>query len=136
MKEIKNLGVCLLIFIAIDATAQNQSTTVNVQASVRPIPESDMMYRKTIWRTLDLREKQNKPLFADIRQISKIIIAAVKRGELLIYKNDSLTSTITLAEFTENLTMVNEGNEALTPEQIAACDASLTGQYLRAFLEP
>ena len=79
-----------------------------------------MMYRKTVWRTLDLREKQNKPLFADSRQISKVIIAAVKRGELPIYKNDSLTTTITLAEFTENMTMVNEGSDGLTPEQIAA----------------
>ena len=120
MKEFKIIGFCLMLLVTANAQAQNHSNSAASDPSVRPIPDSDMMYRKTVWRTVDLREKQNKPLFADSRQISKIIIDAVKRGELPIYKNDSLTSTITLEEFTANLTMVNEGGEELTPEQIEA----------------
>ena len=77
-----------------------------------------MMYRKTVWRTIDLREKQNKPLFADGRQITKIIIDAVKRGELPIYKNDSMTTTLTQQEFNTNMTMVDEGG-GLTEEEKA-----------------
>lgn len=120
MKELKVFGFCLLLLLFGKVSAQSHSTTASSDPLIRPIPESDMMYRKTVWRTLDLREKQNKPLFAFNQQISKVIIDAVKRGELPIYKNDSLTSTITLAEFTANMTMVNEGGNELTPEQIEA----------------
>jgi gliding motility associated protien GldN len=109
MNTLKVLGLGIAMTLSFAATAQEQSTTAASNPSARPIPESDMMYRKTVWRTIDLREKQNKPLFADGRQISKVIIEAVKRGELPIYKNDSLTATLTQQEFTTNMTIPDEG---------------------------
>ena len=104
--------------LSVGAFAQEQSTTAASNPSARPIAESDMMYRKTVWRTIDLREKQNKPLFADGRQITKVIIDAVKRGELPIYKNDSLTTTLTLQEFNTNMVMPEEGG-GMTEEEKA-----------------
>ena len=118
MNILKTLGLGVAMTFSVGAFAQEQSTTAASNPSARPIPESDMMYRKTVWRTIDLREKQNKPLFADGRQITKIIIDAVKRGELPIYKNDSLTTTLTQQEFTSNMTMVDEGG-GLTEEEKA-----------------
>ena len=116
MNKLKVFGLGIAMTLSCAAMAQEQSTTAASNPSVRPIAESDMMYRKTVWRTVDLREKQNKPLFADGRQISKIIIDAVKRGELPIYKNDSLTTTLTQQEFTQALTI--PGAEDLrTPEE-------------------
>src|SRR6478735_6903922 len=110
MNILKTLGLGVaMTCITAGAFAQEQSTTAASNPSARPIPESDMMYRKTVWRTIDLREKQNKPLFADGRQITKVIIEAVKRGELPIYKNDSLTTTLTQQEFTTNMTIPDEG---------------------------
>jgi gliding motility associated protien GldN len=109
MNALKVLGLGIAMTLSWGAMAQEQSTTAASNPSARPIPESDMMYRKTVWRTIDLREKQNKPLFADGRQITKIIIDAVKRGELPIYKNDSLTTTLTQQEFTTNMTIPDEG---------------------------
>ncbi|PIQ19936.1 MAG: hypothetical protein COW65_17945, partial [Cytophagales bacterium CG18_big_fil_WC_8_21_14_2_50_42_9] len=50
--------------------------------SARPTPESDMMFKRTLWRVVNLKEKQNRPLFALNHEISKIIIDAVKKGEL------------------------------------------------------
>ncbi len=120
MKEIKILCFSAAILLAGNALAQTQSSSISGNPSARPIPEADMMYRKTIWRTVDLREKQNKPLFADSRQITRIIIEAVKRGELPIYKNDSLTSTITLQAFTENMTMAEEGDGGRSQIEIDA----------------
>jgi gliding motility associated protien GldN len=108
MKAIKFFGFVLSMVFSFSVFAQEQSTTAAGNSSVRPIPETDMMYRKTVWRTIDLREKQNKPLFADGRLISKVIIDAVKRGELPIYKNDSLTTKLTQQEFIANLTMPGE----------------------------
>lgn len=104
--------------LSMGAFAQEQSTTAASNPSARPIPVSDMMYRKTVWRTIDLREKQNKPFFADGRQITKVIIDAVKRGELPIYKNDSLTTTLTQQEFNTNMVMPEEGG-GMTEEEKA-----------------
>jgi gliding motility associated protien GldN len=118
MNTLKVLGLGIAMSLSFAATAQEQSTTAASNPSARPIPESDMMYRKTVWRTIDLREKQNKPLFADGRQITKIIIDAVKRGELPIYKNDSLTTTLTQQEFTANMTIPEEGG-GMTEEEKA-----------------
>jgi gliding motility associated protien GldN len=118
MNILKTLGLGVAMSLSLGAYAQEQSTTAASNPSARPIPESDMMYRKTVWRTIDLREKQNKPLFADGRQITKIIIDAVKRGELPIYKNDSLTTTLTQQEFNSNMTMADEGG-GLTEEEKA-----------------
>jgi|SRR5690606_37995907 len=108
MNYFKIFGLGAAMTLSLGAFAQEQSTTAASNPSARPIPESDMMYRKTVWRTVDLREKQNKPFFADGRQITKVIIDAVKRGELPIYKNDSLTTTLTQEEFTVNLTMPDQ----------------------------
>lgn len=76
-----------------------------------------MMFRKTMWRTIDLREKQNKPLFARNQQITKGIMEAVRAGKLPVYKNDSLTATITKSQFFSNLTLLQE-EEPLSPEEI------------------
>ncbi|MBK0404278.1 gliding motility protein GldN [Adhaeribacter sp. BT258] len=118
MNYFKILGLGAAMTLSVGAFAQEQSTTAASNPSARPIAESDMMYRKTVWRTIDLREKQNKPLFADGRQITKVIIDAVKRGELPIYKNDSLTTTLTQQEFNTNMVMPEEGG-GMTEEERA-----------------
>ena len=129
MNKLKVLGFSVAMMVSASTFAQEQSTTAASNPSARPIPESDMMYRKTIWRTIDLREKQNKPLYADNRQITKIIIDAVRRGELPIYKNDSLTTTLTQQEFNANMIMEMEGGgmteeeKALGFDEPAATDA-------------
>jgi gliding motility associated protien GldN len=127
MNTLKILGLGVAMTLSLGAFAQEQSTTAASNPSARPIPESDMMYRKTVWRTIDLREKQNKPFFADGRQITKVIIDAVQRGELPIYKNDSLTTTLTQQEFTSNMTMVNEGGELSAEEKAMGFDAPAAG---------
>ncbi len=77
------------------------------------------MFRKSIWRQVDLREKQNKPMFSEGKEISRVIFEAVKRGELQAYKNDSLTSTFTPAEVTGNMSIADE-TEKLSDEEKAA----------------
>ncbi len=104
---------------ALPAVAQEQATTANSSGSARPIPTSDQMFRKSIWRALDLREKQNKPMFAEGHEISRIIIDAVKRGELQAYKTDSLTSTYTTQEVSSNMSYADEGAK-LSDEEKAA----------------
>lgn len=71
--------------------------------SIRPIHESDIMYKKTILRALDLREKQNQPIFSRNKEITRLLIEATRRGEITPYATDSLKEgrILTLAEFDE-----------------------------------
>ncbi len=104
MKLLKAFGLAAGILLSGSAMAQQVSTTASGSSSARPIPEHDVLFKKTVWRKIDLREKQNKPMFSQNRQITKIIIDAVKSGELTAYKNDSVSSPITTEEFVGNLT--------------------------------
>ena len=110
MKAIRSiLAIAGGVAISLSAAAQEQATTASSSGSKRPIPTSDQMFRKTIWRSVDLREKQNKPMFSEGKEISRVIIEAVKRGELTPYRNDSLTSTYTPTEMSTNMSYADEG---------------------------
>ncbi|SNR76525.1 MULTISPECIES: gliding motility protein GldN [Hymenobacter] len=114
------------LMLSVAASAQEQATTASSNGSYRPIPNSDIMFRKTIWRAIDLREKQNKPMFAEQREISRVIIEAVKRGELQAYKNDSLTSTFSSKEVMSNMSYA-EASAGLSDEERAAGFSEDTG---------
>jgi len=84
--------------------------------SVRPVHVSDIMWKKGILRAMDLREKQNTPLFARNKEITKLILDAVAKGDITPYANDSLTTKLTIDQFTENITVPAEG-PVLTEEE-------------------
>ncbi|MFN6944869.1 MAG: gliding motility protein GldN [Cytophagaceae bacterium] len=90
-------GICavLIFFISVmGIQAQDGNGSMyedgQVKSSKRPPNESHIMYKKTIIRAVDLREKQNKPMFSQNREITKILIDGVKEGIISAYKNDSL----------------------------------------------
>lgn len=105
--------------LSVSASAQETSTTASSSGSYRPIPSSDIMFRKTIWRQVDLREKQNKPMFSEGKEITRVILDAVKRGELQAYRNDSLTTTFTSDEVKNNGSYA-EQSAGLSDEEKAA----------------
>ena len=96
------------LLAALSGRAQEQATSTVSTGAIREIPPSDQMFRKTIWRAIDLREKQNRPMFSDGHEISRVIIDAVKRGELQAYKNDSVTSTYSSKEMMGNMSFAIE----------------------------
>ncbi|MGN6645504.1 MAG: gliding motility protein GldN [Cytophaga sp.] len=85
--------------------------------SVRPIHTSDIMYKKTLIRAIDLREKQNLPMFSRNREISRLIIDATLAGTITPYMNDSLENgaKLSIDEFNALLTMPSD-QPAYTPE--------------------
>ncbi len=119
MKVFKVIGVAAGVMLSMGAMAQQVSNTQTSNPSARPIPEHDILFKKTVWRKIDLREKQNKPMFSENREITKVIINAVKSGELVAYKNDSLTTPLTREEFMANMTP-KEQDAGLSEEEIAA----------------
>ncbi len=102
---------------AANGGAEPSTTVTGNTASARPIPETDLMYKKVVWRGLDLREKQNKPMFSVNKEITKVIIDAAKRGELVPYKNDSLTTPLSGNDFSVKLTKPDEAGDAMSEEE-------------------
>jgi gliding motility associated protien GldN len=104
-----NKFVCVLAMVVMaftmekpEAIAQERPSGYN-ENSVRPVHEDYIMYKKRVWRRMDLREKQNRPFFARNSEITRVIIDAVKDGRLFPYKSDSLTERMSREEFLENL---------------------------------
>lgn len=113
----------LLLFVSVNVLAQedggNEEAAATAPAEVqalraednggynplsrRPVHLSDQMYRKTVWRKLDLREKQNKPFFSNGREMSRILIDAVKQGKLTPYTSDSVNRPMALDAFDKKL---------------------------------
>jgi gliding motility associated protien GldN len=72
--------------------------------SINPIALYEQHYKVRVWRTVDLMEKQNKGFFAKNGELSKLLIDAIKSGELVdIYMNDSLTTKMSKEDFLKNM---------------------------------
>ena len=113
------------LFLSVAAMAQpgaERAQAVSTTGSVKNIPGSDQLFSKSLWQMLDLREKQNQPMFAEGREISRVLLEAVKRGELLAYRSDSLTSTLTIKQVVGNMSF-SEGGDGRSQEEI---DANIT----------
>jgi gliding motility associated protien GldN len=134
----KKLSVALLLFVgAISSSVAQETETPTpetpaatpVQSTVEQcddcnkhsthyIHESDIMYRKILLRGIDLREKQNLPLFSRNREITELLIKAVESGSITPYMNDSLDCgrQITIDEFHKNILIPSDA-PVLTQEE-------------------
>lgn len=84
--------------------------------SIDPIPRYEQLFKHRVWLIVDLKEKQNKGFFARNGEITDFIVNAAYSGELPIYKNDSLTSLMTIDEFKNSMVMI-EGQQFPAWEQ-------------------
>lgn len=96
------IGFVLLVVIQ-SAKAQESSNDGYNPNSIYPIHEDDIMFKKRVWRKMDLREKQNKPFFAFNNEITKHIVGAAKAGIIPIYMGDSMVNRMTKEEFLTRL---------------------------------
>ena len=85
------------------------------QLSARPVHKSDIMYKMTVWRRIDFREKCNEPMFASGNQISKFIMMAVQNGTLIPYTTDSVNRKMTKEQFLEKIKDPTAGDVSATP---------------------
>jgi gliding motility associated protien GldN len=104
----KLVSIVLFACASTGVMAQDQPQDLEVQYnpnSLNPIPLYEQLYKVRVWRNVDLREKQNKGFFARNGEVSKLIVDAVKSGELTsIYSTDSLVSTVAKEDFVGRLT--------------------------------
>ncbi|WP_109833006.1 type IX secretion system ring subunit PorN/GldN [Reichenbachiella versicolor] len=107
----------LLTILSVAAFAQEKAQGYNPD-SVYPVHESYKMFKREVWRRIDLNEKQNAPFFSRNGEISTIIINAVKSGLLFPYTNDSVNTRMSKETFLENLKLEEDGG-GLTEEELA-----------------
>ncbi|GAB4010470.1 gliding motility protein GldN [Spirosoma sp. KCTC 42546] len=122
IKTIRFAGVLAVAALALaggKALAQEKASSGVNANSVRGINENDIMMKKTLWRRIDLKEKQNQSMFSKNNEISKYLMEAVKAGLIDAYTNDSCTTKITPEKFHENLLIPNTGG-GLSAEEKAA----------------
>ncbi|MFN4145826.1 MAG: gliding motility protein GldN [Runella sp.] len=114
------LGSVLLICVGSSATVAQEKDNRGVNPlSVREINDADIMMKRTLWRRLDLKEKQNQPMFSKGNEISKYIIDAVKAGLIDAYADADLKKKMTLDDFNKKLQIPNQG-QTLTEEELKA----------------
>jgi gliding motility associated protien GldN len=67
------------------------------------------MFKKEVIRAIDLREKQNQPLYSAERELSKLLMDATLNGTIRPYSSDSLSSgkTLSIADFQKRITIDN-----------------------------
>lgn len=119
MKKLTGLILVTAMFMAEGGVGQEKSNNGLNPLSLRPVHTSSVMYKTTLWRRVDLREKINQPMFAKGAEITKHLIDGVKAGILDAYADDSLAKKLTLEEFNERLFRKFEGG-GLSDAEIAA----------------
>lgn len=76
------------------------------------VREADMLWSKTVWRMIDMREKLNQPLYyptrviGDRRNLIQVIIDAVEAGDLVTYDanaSDEFAVRLSTSEFKTQL---------------------------------
>jgi len=118
-KLIGFLGSVALMALGVSGNAQEKDTKGINPLSVREISDADIMMKRTLWRRLDLREKQNQPMFSVGNEITKYIMDAVKAGLLDAYVDADMTKKMATADFGKALQMPNQG-QTMTEEELKA----------------
>lgn len=121
MKQVRTMAVAatLLAVAGGGAMAQEKANPSTNSLSVRGINENDIMMKKTLWRRIDLKEKQNQSMFSKNNEISKYLIDAAKAGLIDMYENDSVTTKLTPEKFQQRMIMPNSAG-GLSAEEIKA----------------
>lgn len=118
--RLKRLVCVLFALLPFLAVGQPELPQYNPN-SIDPIPRYEQTYKLRVWRKVDLREKQNKGFFSNNGEITKLILDAIKSGEITsIYRDDSLKSTYDKANYFSEKLVVMQG------EVLPAWDPSAT----------
>lgn len=103
----KNI-VCIVVCLVMGSVAFGQEELAPL---VKPeVEESQIMFKKTIWRRMDMNEKQNRPFFSRNGEVSRLLIEAVDEGLLTPYRSDSCINFMPDIVFVSNISVEREKN--------------------------
>jgi len=102
---LKNLVLIVLVgVVVVPGYGQLSELEQYNPNSIEPIARYEHLFKRRVWRDIDLKEKQNKGFFARGGEITKFLLEAIESGKLSdIYANDSLTTKLSLDEFNQRL---------------------------------
>jgi gliding motility associated protien GldN len=83
----------LLVFIGLTTASFAQQDTIVNPNSVEKIPYYEQLYRFRVWRTVDLKEKQNAGLKSAKSDIAKFLLASIESGAIAPY-NETVTAVL------------------------------------------
>lgn len=104
MKKIVVLFIGAFIF-------SNPGYSQDPENSIYSVPEKDKLYSVTVWRRIFMDEKQNQAFFSRNREISRVLIDAVRDGLIVPYQSDSLTRRLSKEEFEDRLIIKTGADE-------------------------
>ncbi len=117
------VGTAIAIFgmTATSSFAQEREDSTDSQKSVSAVQPGDIMLKRTLWRRVDLKEKQNQPMFSRNNEITKYILEAAKAGLIDAYANDSCSaaSKLNIQDLHKKLLIPNQ-EAGLSQEEIEA----------------
>lgn len=73
------------------------------------VDDTQIMFRKTVWRRMDLREKQNKPFNSTNGELSRLLLEAVEDGLLKPYMKDSTLNLMPDSVFKSRTSVERQG---------------------------
>ena len=90
------------------AFAQEKEDSTANQFSSRPIADGDILMKRTLWRRVDLKEKQNVSMFSKNNEITRYLLEAAKAGLIDAYTNDSCATKIDAEELHKRILIPNQ----------------------------
>ena len=103
----KRLGYVIVFALALSAVHAQEELAPLVKPEVE---ETQLMFKKVVWRRMDMGEKQNKPFFSKNGEISRLLIQAVDEGLLTPYRSDSCINFMPDIIFISNISVEREDN--------------------------
>lgn len=103
----KRLGYVLVFCLALSMGYAQEELAPLVKPEVE---DTQVMFRKTVWRRMDMGEKQNKPFFSKNGELSRLLIEAVDEGLLTPYRSDSCINFMPDIIFVSNISVEREDN--------------------------
>ncbi|MEM6641738.1 MAG: gliding motility protein GldN [Bacteroidota bacterium] len=102
----KKLVYVLLFCLGFQLKAQEELAPL-----VKPeVDETQIMFQRTLWRRMDLEEKQNRPFFSRNGEVSRLLVEAVDEGLLTPYRSDSCINFMPDIIFVSNISVEREDN--------------------------
>lgn len=108
MKKFVSVILMCLIVAPMMVVAQEAPQSVPL---IKPdVPQSYSLFKKTVWRRMNLQEKQNKPFNSKNGEISRLLIQAVDEGLLRPYGSDSCINFMPDIQFSSNISVERDEN--------------------------